>query len=646
MSPPSQVWLHFKKVGMGEKVRCSHCLVELTFCNSTSSMTYHLQKVHQVELISTKRKRSTYKRVIREEKETSSNVLDVDANEAGPSTRYDEIPTSSSEVKKIKTRNSIRNLSASFEKISSFSCGGQRYADATDALLYMIAADNQPLSMTKRKGFKEFVRTLQPHYNLSSAETVTVMMENKYEVLKTKMKNILSTKTNIILTTDLWTESMTTRAYLGITAHYLDDWGLDIANVKAIVTDNKPNVVGACKQAVSAQKHISCLAHNLNLAVTDALGLYKTNNQIDQEEVPLPLPVFEDSEDEEDQIILGVDVEDRGLDDDLPSFKRVVSKIKKIVNFFRKSERASEELKLLRMTEWRKAEKECLRLIQEVRIRWNSVYAMLDRFLLLCELVQRVLAKITREKTSKEKPPPMITAGEEELVREVRDLLKPAWQVTKEICAEKSTLREYNAVHLVAFNIKHSLLAEIGKQLCFMEKLPMPAKATILGLRFKKLHFTDSRNFARALSSIDRELKAKILKSGDEERARNMPQHQRGDSQVNDIWVHHDALRSQQLPEADTDTAGGLSVELRQYLNRPTIPPYVNQFEEWNNIKHAYPNLYKIALEYLPILANSVPSERLFSKAGQIITMLRNRLSGKHLNQLIFLVSLDFEMWK
>ncbi|XP_033218370.1 uncharacterized protein LOC117173835 [Belonocnema kinseyi] len=405
------------------------------------------------------------------------------------------------------------------------------------------------------------------------------------------------------------------------------DWELDIANVKAIVTDNGPNVLGACKQVLSAQKHISCLAHNLNLAVTDALGLYKTNNQMDQEEVPLPLPVFEDNEDEEDQIILDVDVEDTGLKDDLPSFKRVVSKIKKI------------------MTEWRKAEAECLRLIQEICTRWNSVYEMLDRFLLLRELVQQVLAKITREKTSKEKPPPMIAAEEEGTCEGGSGSSKTSMASHKgDLRGE--TLREYNAVHPVAFNIKHSLLAEIEKRLGFMEKLPMPAKATILDPRFKKLHFTDAGNFARALSSIDKELKAKIAVSVDEERARKMPLDQPGDSQVNDIWVHHDALRSQQFPEADTDTAGGLSVELRQYLNQPTGPRYVNPFEEWNNIKHAYPNLYKVTLEYLPILATSVPSERLFSKASKIITKLRNRLSGKHLNQLIFLASLDFEMWK
>ena len=57
-------------------------------------------------------------------------------------------------------------------------------------------------------------------------------------------------------------------------------------------------------------------------------------------------------------------------------------------------------------------------------------------------------------------------------------------------------------------------------------------------------------------------------------------------------------------------------------------------------------NLYEIAMDYLPILATSIPSERLFWKAGQIIAKRRNRLSGKHLNVLLFLSSIHLETWR
>jgi len=40
------------------------------------------------------------------------------------------------------------------------------------------------------------------------------------------------------------------------------------------------------------------------------------------------------------------------------------------------------------------------------------------------------------------------------------------------------------------------------------------------------------------------------------------------------------------------------------------------------------------------MVATSVPSERIFSKAGQVMTDIRNRLTGDNLNKLLFLGSL------
>ncbi len=53
--------------------------------------------------------------------------------------------------------------------------------------------------------------------------------------------------------------------------------------------------------------------------------------------------------------------------------------------------------------------------------------------------------------------------------------------------------------------------------------------------------------------------------------------------------------------------------------------------------KSNFPHLYKLALKHLIVSATSVPSERIFSNAGNILTAKRNRLSDANAGMLVFL---------
>lgn len=57
-----------------------------------------------------------------------------------------------------------------------------------------------------------------------------------------------------------------------------------------------------------------------------------------------------------------------------------------------------------------------------------------------------------------------------------------------------------------------------------------------------------------------------------------------------------------------------------------------NIFNYWNQHKSVLCSLGDIALKYAIIPATSVPSERIFSKAGQILSAWRNRLLPKILD--------------
>jgi len=56
-------------------------------------------------------------------------------------------------------------------------------------------------------------------------------------------------------------------------------------------------------------------------------------------------------------------------------------------------------------------------------------------------------------------------------------------------------------------------------------------------------------------------------------------------------------------------------------------------------------DLKDLAIKYQLLITASIPSERLFSKIGKIMTEKRNRLTNDHLNQLLFLQSFKFKDW-
>lgn len=115
------------------------------------------------------------------------------------------------------------------------------------------------------------------------------------------------------------------------------------------------------------------------------------------------------------------------------------------------------------------------------------------------------------------------------------------------------------------------------------------------------------------------------------------------DDYDDDTWSYLDNAVSCSNSEADTDEAGGLPIQLRQYLTRPAVNRKQNHnpFIVWESIKYEYPYLWNVAKKFLPIVATSVPCERLFSHAGLIANQLRSRLSSQHLNELVFLRSID-----
>lgn len=80
-------------------------------------------------------------------------------------------------------------------------------------------------------------------------------------------------------------------------------------------------------------------------------------------------------------------------------------------------------------------------------------------------------------------------------------------------------------------------------------------------------------------------------------------------------------------------------VELDKYLAEVHLPRINDVGTWWESRKMIYPNLYNVMLKRLCIPATSVPCKRIFSKAGQICTDKRSRLTTTKISQILIVCS-------
>jgi hypothetical protein len=79
--------------------------------------------------------------------------------------------------------------------------------------------------------------------------------------------------------------------------------------------------------------------------------------------------------------------------------------------------------------------------------------------------------------------------------------------------------------------------------------------------------------------------------------------------------------------------------EIQRYLDsqRQNTDTTLTLLEWWKCNEYLYPRLAKVAKNILAIPASSVPSERVFSLAGNIVNKKRSRLNADNIDKLIFL---------
>uniref|UniRef100_A0A3Q3QX58 HAT C-terminal dimerisation domain-containing protein n=1 Tax=Monopterus albus TaxID=43700 RepID=A0A3Q3QX58_MONAL len=452
-----------------------------------------------------------------------------------------------------------------------------RAINITRSLAEMIAKDLQPLSVVEDEGFRNFVKTLDPHYRIPSRKN---LMKGKipalYEECHSRVKKCLDGANSVVLTTDMWT-SRATEAYLTVSCHIIDEnWQMqayvletcsfpgqhsaeNICSELNRVTDEWANIVAAVRKAGWA--HYPCFAHTLNLVVKDSIKA-------------------------------------------LPDLLHIQQRCSAIVAFFHHSTRAAEKLKevqnQLKFPEHK--------LIQSVETRWNSVFYMFERLLEQKEAVTTVLCLLG--KTS-------LCLSEEDwsTITVSIEALKPFEEVTREISNEKHVsvskviplvsllLRSTASYECQGSKIAAELSAQCQRRFRGIETFYGLAVSTYLDARFKNLGFRDMANVESLKGRLITEIQLLRQSSTSSVSAADL----------------RSILASQQHRTTGTDAI----IEMRRYSEEKPIPRDQDPLLWWKINEPTFPSLSTLAKKHLGVIASSVPAERIFSKAGQLISQRR-----------------------
>ncbi|XP_029341451.1 zinc finger BED domain-containing protein 1-like [Acyrthosiphon pisum] len=375
-----------------------------------------------------------------------------------------------------------------------------------------------------------------------------------------------------------------------------ENWGIR-KKIVAYTSDNAANISLAVSLCQWGQHF--CFAHNLNLIVQSSL------NEINETR----------------------------------------EKVKSIVEFFKRSTNASENLN--KMQE-QLGFTPTLMLIQDVITRWNSTFDIFQRFVHLKTPIISALSNSNRDVE--------LTLSDWNTLTQSCDILERFKEITIDLSSEKSVsiskvilysqaLITYSTqlstkdltpqVNNMVIQLKLEINKRFGNYLHY-ESNPLLSEATFLDPRFKKYGFQNEQSFKKIKKIVINKGKRIITQSRSTiDQNVSVPAVVNNIGKENSIWQEFDA-GVENVVQSLNPTAS-IIVEVDKYLQEPPIPRTQDPLKWWDNNRQIYPTLYIMMKKRLCIQAASVSSERVFSKSGQIVSTKHSRLLSKKVEQIVFL---------
>ncbi|XP_059916026.1 E3 SUMO-protein ligase ZBED1-like [Gadus macrocephalus] len=509
----------------------------------------------------------------------------------------------------------------------------------TNAIGLFIGADMRPYSVVQNKGFQHMLNVLEPRYDIPSRTHFSDnIVPGLYEQEKKKVVDELAVAPSVALTTDGWT-SRGTVSYVTITAHFITaDWemrspvlqtrplyeshtGSHLAQVLTqaveawkikspttnipVTTDNAKNQINAVNEA-GLGPQIGCFAHVVNLASQKGISV----NRMD----------------------------------------RLLGRIRKVVSYFHRSTTAAHVLK----TRQEMLKLHTHKLIHDVPTRWNSTYDMLERYL---EQQAAIYSALT-DKTLKKNVKDIITLSDDDVrvAEEVLQVLKPLKTVTSVLSTETSPSvsmilpLKTRILQSMAPSVEDSTITQDVKTAIREDLKPRYTspptlqdylhRSTALDPRFKSLSHIDPDLRQRTYSDLTTEIVSSLATEDCDEGQAAEPTGANLDTSPPQKKSALAELFGETFASKDMDSktpADIIKEEVAFYLAASGIAVDGDPLTWWKSNECKYPHIAKMARCYLAVPGSSVPTERVFSTAGDIVTAKRSTLSPDNVDTLVFL---------
>jgi hypothetical protein len=238
----------------------------------------------------------------------------------------------------------------------------------------------------------------------------------------------------------------------------LKNFGVDITKIGAVCTDGGSNALKACRDMFGSNKHVACCCHVLDNTVKESIAATS----------------------------------------DLPD---LIAIVKRVVQFFKQSYCAANELRNLQMKIHKIKLSKCLMLIQSVPTRWNSTLGSIQRFIQLFPLVKKVLLKLKSKaaESSRQNFPPDLQDGIVDSIKSVVPLLTGFQDFTKKFSSNNAPvsgtaildvqflqlrLENLDVTDPIALQLREKLIGEIKKRFASTYSSTLLSAANLLDPRY------------------------------------------------------------------------------------------------------------------------------------------------------------------